>query len=263
MWIRFVLFPLALAAAAAAVPQQPPELFRKAPPEVEQALRARMAAFYQSHVDGKHRLAEDIVAPDARDFFYESNKPRYLSFEIARIEYSDDFTRAKATVMCEQYVNMPGFAGKPLKVPTPSTWKLEAGKWYWWVDPAQLRETPFGALPSNTKAAAGAPQRPHIPDASEMAFITTQVKADRAAVSLTEGGEAEVRFTSSAAGLVRLVVPAARLGLDLSLDRAELKQGETAVLRLKRPAGARAATGALEIVVEPTNQRIAIGVELP
>lgn len=260
MRIRFVLFALVAAVAAA---QESPELFRKAPPEVEQALRARMNAFYQAHVDGKHRLAEDMVAPDTRDFFYESNKPRYLSFEIARIEYSDDFTHAKATVMCEQYVNMPGFAGKPLKVPTPSTWKLEAGKWYWWVDPAQLRKTPFGALSPGAKAAAGAPQRPHIPDASEMAFIGTQVKADRTGVSLAEGGVAEVRFTSSAAGLVRLALPAARLGLDLSLDRAELKQGETAVLRLKRPAGARAAKGALEIVVEPTNQRIAIGVELP
>ncbi len=74
------------------------ELFRKAPPEVDAALRARISKFYQAHVDGKYRLAEPLVAEDTKDFFYQANKPHYLSFGITRIDYSDNFTKAKATI---------------------------------------------------------------------------------------------------------------------------------------------------------------------
>ena len=52
--------------------------------------------------------------------------------------------------MCEQYVLIPGFADKPLKVPTPSTWKLVDGKWFWYVDAQAVRKTPFGEVKPGT-----------------------------------------------------------------------------------------------------------------
>src|SRR5262252_4422911 len=102
--------------AASCLAQSPADLFNRPPADVDKALRVRITEFYQDHVDGKFRQAEALVAEDTKDFFYSANKPKYLSFEIQRIDYSDGFTRAKATVLCEQYVLMPGFTDKPLKV---------------------------------------------------------------------------------------------------------------------------------------------------
>src|SRR5579862_6988218 len=109
-------------------------VFDKAPPDVDEALRARITKFYQAHVDGKARQAEQYVAEDTKDFFFDTNKPRYLDFRIDTITYSDHFTKARAVVLCKQRVMMPGFTDHPMDVPTPSTWKVEDGKWYWYVD---------------------------------------------------------------------------------------------------------------------------------
>src|ERR1700726_4555299 len=92
--LRRVLPVLPLVASALA--QNPADLFSKAPPDVEEALRARISKFHQAHVDGKPRRAEEVVAEDSKDFFYDMKKPKALSFEIGKIEYSKDFTEAKA-----------------------------------------------------------------------------------------------------------------------------------------------------------------------
>ena len=62
---------------------------------VDEALRARIGKFYQAHVDGKFRSAEQYVAEDSKDFFFEMEKQRYLSFREPEISYSDHFTKAK------------------------------------------------------------------------------------------------------------------------------------------------------------------------
>src|SRR5215510_5970979 len=114
MMSRLILFVIL---AAALLAQAPADLFNKPPVEVDQALRARITEFYQYHVKQQFRQAEALVAEDTKDFFYSHNKPQYLTFEIGRIEYSENFTRAKATMVTEQYVMMPGFMDKPMKVP--------------------------------------------------------------------------------------------------------------------------------------------------
>src|ERR1044071_4289257 len=84
--------------------QAPADLFQKAPPAVDQALRERIARFYQLHVDSKFRQAESLVAEDSKDFFYSANKPKYLGFEIKQIIYSDDFTKARAVVITQMVI---------------------------------------------------------------------------------------------------------------------------------------------------------------
>src|ERR1044071_5965016 len=84
--------------------QAPADLFHKAPPAVDEALRARIAKFYQLHVDSKFRQAEALVAEDSKDFFYSANKPKYLGFEIKQIIYSDDFTKARAVVITQMVI---------------------------------------------------------------------------------------------------------------------------------------------------------------
>ena len=69
---------------------------------------------------------------------------------------------------------LPGFMGKPMKVPVPSTWKLVDGTWYWYVDPESLRMTPFGKLnPGSPGESAPRPQPspfPRFPPPSPTSF---------------------------------------------------------------------------------------------
>ena len=124
--------------ASSAAAQNAADVFAKAPPDVDDALRARIAKFYQAQVDGKARRAEEIVAEDSKDFFYNMAKPKFLGFEIRDITYSDNFTKAKVTMVMEMYLMMPGFEGKPMKVPGSTLWKIENGQWCWYIDPDVL-----------------------------------------------------------------------------------------------------------------------------
>ena len=245
---------LPLVLAAAALAQNQAELFTRAPKGVDDALRARMQEFYQDHVEGKYRQAETLVADDTKDFFYSANKPKYLSFEIRSIQYSDDFTKAKATVLCEQYVVMPGFVNKPLKVPTPSYWKLEKGQWYWYVDQEVLRQTPFGKV----NPAAGSGSMPALPSETQAMGLLAAVKADREKVILERGKTAEVMLANTAPGVVMLsIFGKVPDGVDAIFEQVELKSNEKTALKL-RASGTEAPQGTIQVRVSPTNQIIPI-----
>ena len=251
---RLVL-PVLLAAACCA--QNPTDLFTRAPKAIDDALRARIAEFFQDHVDGKYRQAEQLVAEDTKDFFYTANKPKYLGFEIRVIDYTDDFTKARATVVVQQFMLMPGFGDKPLNVPISSYWKIEQGKWVWYVDQERLSHTPWGVM----KAQGGPGDKsgssmPRMPNATEMTGMLQQVKVDRSEVALEEGKAGQVTFSNGAAGAITLsflgAVPA---GVEAKFDHTELKAGEQAVLSL-RATGKTKAT--LQVRIDPTNQIIPI-----
>jgi hypothetical protein len=235
--------------------QTPADLFNKAPADVDQALRARITEFFQDHVDGKFRQAEALVAEDTKDFFYSANKPKYLSFEIQSITYSEGYTRAKAIVMCEQNVAFPGFAGQ-MKIPTPSTFKLVDGQWYWYVDQQQLNQSPFGPLKAGPGGHAGPSAMPNPQDVLKAA--TAQVKADKQAVSLKPGGSDQVTITNEAPGIMTIAVLGSITGVNVTLDRMDLKTGEKAVVTFR--AGNNAKPGVLSIRVEQTNHVIPIQV---
>ena len=146
MRIRALFAIFAVLAGAALAQQSAADLFHKPPADVDRALRARINEFYQDHVKGEFRKAEALVAEDTKDYFYDGNKPHYLSFELVSIKYSDDFQKAEALVKVEQRVLLPGFDGKPMIFPIPSFWKLENGEWYWYVDKEKMYDTPFGRM---------------------------------------------------------------------------------------------------------------------
>jgi hypothetical protein len=251
---RFILLAIF---ATGSFAQNAGDAFNKPPADVDQALRARIAEFYDLHVKGEFRKAEAWVAEDTKDIYYSSNKTKYLSFEIGRVDYSDNFTRAKATVLCEQYIMLPGFAGKPWKVPTPSTWKLVDGTWYWYVDPESLRMTPFGRMTPGPAPATPSKTIPAIPTTVPTSMVK-QVKADKESVGLKTGESGEVTITNSAPGVMNISLVGSVPGVDVKLDRATLNAGEKAVLTLR--AGDRAKPGVLNIRVEQTNQVIPIQV---
>lgn len=255
--LRLIL--AALICSAAALAQNPSDIFNKPSEEVDRALRARIGEFYQDHVDGKFREAEKLVAEDTKDYFYNSNKPRYLSFSIQRIEYSDNFTKAKATLLCEQYVMFPGFANKPIKIPTPSTWKLINGQWFWYVDPESLRQSPFGKMTGGTAPSSGpVPSPSAIPD--NPVFIMNQVKPERDSVELAPGDSAEVSIANMAPGTMTLAVANTPPGIEAKLGQSEITAKGKTTLTLK--AGDHAKSGTLSLRVVQTREVIPIRVTI-
>jgi hypothetical protein len=148
-WVFSVL--LCLAACFAQTKEAPPQ----PPPDSDAALRARITEFFQYHVTGQFRKAEALVAEDSKDVFYNRNKPRYIKFlEIARIDYSENFTKALATVTVTSMEMIPGWTAGAPTIPVLSNWKLEDGQWYWYVPPDTVMRTPFGIIPMATADAA-------------------------------------------------------------------------------------------------------------
>ena len=223
-------FPACALFVAAVFAQSPADLFQKAPPDVDEALRGRIREFYQDHVDGRFRQAEQLVAEDTKDFFYSSKKQKYLSFEINRIDYSEDFTKAKAVIIIETFLPIIGMAQKPIKAPVGSTWKIENGKWCWYVDQSDLMQTPFGTMKAGNGKAGPAPA---LPRGSELATLFSAVKADRSAVTLDSSPQ-QVTITNGMPGAITLLLTNAKIpGLEVSLDRASLKAGEKAIVTIR------------------------------
>ena len=154
--MRFSILCLCAAACLAQSPKDAP----KPPADVDAALRARVTEFFQYHVTGEFRKGEALVADDSKELYYNRNKPRYLKLEgIERVDWSENFTKAMVTVMVVTPEMIPGWVGGPPEVPIPSTWKLENGKWCWYVEPETFLRTPFGnfSFEALQKGAARAP----------------------------------------------------------------------------------------------------------
>jgi hypothetical protein len=247
-----------LAMLACAAWAQGDNPFNRPPAEVDKALRARIMEFFQYHVTGEYRKAEALVAEDTKDYFYDHNKPKYMSVEISKIEYFDNFTKAKAIVLCEQRINNPAFGNRTFKVPTPSSWKLEKGQWYWWVEPENMNLTPFGRMTpgpevAGTKAAA-APTMPNIPSTGD--FLFDQVKLDKKQLTVPAGRSEVVTIHNTAPGVMNISVIQAPQGIEAKLSKSSLNSDEKATLTVT--SGKEPQSGELHLQVEPIGQKIVI-----
>jgi len=121
--------------------------------DVDAALRSRIHDFYQLQVNRKFRQAEQLVATDTKDFYYDSRKPDIRAFKVAKIEYAPDFQSAKVTLSSRMQIMIPGAAPKVLDVPFTSYWKIDDGQWCWYVDQSKLLNTPFGRVNAKTDGA--------------------------------------------------------------------------------------------------------------
>lgn len=243
-------------------------VFDKAPPELDAALRDRMTRFYQAHVEKKFREADQYVADDTKDFYYEANKPAYLSFRIDKITYSDNFKKAKAIVMCKMRLMAPGFTETPMEWPTPSAWKLENGQWYWYVDQTVGRETPFGRMPpmQGTPTAGGTDPVAALAAAPTVETLWKSVAADKQVVHLNaqQLSTDQVLIANKMPGVISLALEGSVApGLKVNLDRMELKAGEQAKVTVRYQPGehAQPKQGEFGVRVQPTNQLIRIGIE--
>jgi hypothetical protein len=265
---------LLIAAGAALLAQQQPgnpppaTAVPQAPPALDQALRSRVQFFFQAHVDAKWRLADQVVAEDSKDNFFAMQKPRVLSFDIAKIEYSDNFQRAKVTVNCEEDMIMMGAGSVRLKMPRSSDWKLENGEWFWYFDPNAVRETPFGPMKYLTNGAPGEQSPPTqltMPQGPSAKDIQTSIKLDKMEVSLksNEPSSDTVTVSNGMPGWVTLALQLPELpGLDVKVDQKNVKAGQQAhiTFRFDPSAGAAPPSEVVNLLVNPTGMLFAIHV---
>jgi len=240
------------------------ELFEKAPPELDKALRERIAFFYQCHVDGKFRQADQVVAEDSKDAFFAAEKPRYRGFEIVRIVYSENFTRARAVVAVDTDFMAPGIGKMAVKAPLVSLWKLQDGQWWWYVDPEAGRQTPFGTM--RPGEGGSSPFHLNIPTRPEEAIkLLGKVTADKTEVRLSsyEPASDVVTLTNQMPGQVNLHLEYNGFpGFEAKLERQALNANESVklLLRVEPRDKSPKPTLTVNVRVEPLNQLIPIRV---
>ena len=232
-------------APAGPAPATSAESAPTAPPDVEQALRARVKQYFEACAQRKYREAEGMIDEPSRDTFYNGSKPLYNSFdEITKIEWAENFTHASVTVRAAMDIPMQTFAlhAHPL---VPSEWRLVDGQWYLHINtPEEGIRMPFFNTPIKIPASqvpAGA--QPSMPAGGVANLSQTEmkrqadallhgVKADRPFVELdsSKAGEQTVRLRNTTPGPVGLSVAVDELpGLSVKLNTDHLGPNEEAV----------------------------------
>jgi len=216
--------------------QEASNIFDKAPPDVDEALRARVKKFYDSFVSGKFRQADAFVAEDSKDVFFAMEKRKYGGCELGSITYSDNFTKAVAVTSCQTYYVMMG-RRIDTKLPITSLWKLVDGEWFWYVIPLSERttmNTPFGPVPvppmTNDGPEVPATPPPARPDIAVVsAQITHGVMVDRNSIEInpTKTSTQKVRVTNKMPGAVTITADTGGVaGLSVKPAKADIGAGE-------------------------------------
>src|ERR1700722_9043066 len=129
-FLTLSLFALALTAQTPSANQA----LDNPPQDVDDALRARIKQFYDYHVAAKFRQAEQLISEDSKDNFYVLSKPELHGYKIGNIEYSENFTKAKAVIIGAMPVLLPMAGGKIMDMPFASFWRIENGQWFWYYN---------------------------------------------------------------------------------------------------------------------------------
>jgi hypothetical protein len=233
-----------LVLAAFALGQSFENLLEKAPPGIDNALRARVNFFYQAHVDGKFRLADQAVHEDSKDIFFAADKTKFEAFKIVSIAYHDNFTKAKVVVDGTDYFLFPGVGRTKVNRPVATFWKQDGGQWWWYVDPdLKCKESPLwcqngtGAAPANASP-GGVPDIDHklgVGAKELLNQIGSSVKASKTQISLDSlvPSSDEIIFTNQFETPVTLQLDAPDVvGLEAKLDMNKIAVGQAAKLKV-------------------------------
>lgn len=230
--LRFLIFGFC---GVSLLAQTAGDAIETAPPPVEQALRDHVTQFFQAYVDGKWRVAEHLVADDSLDTFLGADKDRLIGFEIVKMRFHENFTKAEVVVLTRRYWLLQG---RRIVEPMAQTtfWKVVGGQWMWYAPPrSSTVNTPFGVMspgPENAKPSAAIPADP----LAAAADIMNQVKVDKTEVQLSSYRPAseEVTISNAMPGKIELrAEPDLGFpGFTAKLEKTELKGGETGKLLL-------------------------------
>jgi len=232
----------------------------KPPADVDTALRARIAKFYQAFVDGKFRLADQMVAEESKDYFFEMEKTRYISFEQTEpIAYSDNFTKAKVntTIAAERRVARMGVI--VMKQPMISYWKIENGQWNWYRFREKYVDTPFGraVVPDETDVELHRKVSNFKKVSPEELMSRVKVSGTVVALSSFQPAAGAVTVSNDMPGQVTVEVNFAPMeGLKITVDKKTLGNGESAKVSFDYTPPNTIPKGTIiaNIVVQPLNQ---------
>lgn len=239
-WFAIVLGPvLGLCCQA----QSAGDLFAKAPPDIEEALRGKVKELYTLQQNNKYRAAERLVCEDSKDAYYEAAKTSIKSFEIIRVLYEDNFQKAKVTTHMHGELRTPRGA-MPSQYALTSLWKQEEGAWCMYIPPPPKEvQTPFGTSKAGETGPNGVPLPP-VPTMGPGGTINTEllgqqilsmVKLSRTNMklhsTLKSSDEIEIINGSTSPIDITLVTPE-RLGLKVTLSDKTIAPGKTALVRL-------------------------------
>jgi hypothetical protein len=241
---------------------------------VDSALRARVSAFYDLLVKHQYRKAEELIAPESRDIYYEREKPRYLKFEVTSIKYSEEFTRADVVVTAKQPVT-GGLILTPMDVALPGIWRLLEGAWYWYIPKMNVLDLvrsmaggasaePDGktAAPPAMPGAANLPAGMGRPEAIPMMGVgeatAPHFSLNRESVVLAPSTTEKVTITNDSSAPMTLFILGKVPGIETTFDRPLIQPGEKAVLSLQAAAAAK--SGTLLIGVTETKAMVSLPV---
>ena len=233
------------------------------PAESEKQLRQRVQEFYQLQVEKKFRQAEEYVAADTKDVFYNAGKPELASFRIVKVVMKDNATRAEVTVMGKVSIFIMSEGMVPLEMPTTGMWKVEGDKWVWFVDQSGPVKTPFGEM--KPPVPGQAPATPSDLSTQIKSFdvnsLQRQVRVEPSAVSLTQDQPVQsVTITNGMPGPLDLTLVTKSIpGVGIELEKTHLDAGQKVKLTLTRKSDGNS-SGNVRVDVSPTGATLDVGV---
>jgi hypothetical protein len=247
---RRLLFPAVVATAWAQ--QTSPEAA-----EAEKALRARAEKFYQLEVARNFRAAWALVADDTQDYFFNGGRNDITGFTIDKIELLENNKYARMTIKAKAVMRAPGLTAIDVEVPIVSTWKLENGDWYWYVDQSGGVDTPFGKIATANDAAGG--PKPSLPGIPSVAAMKSQVSIDKQAVVLSaEAPVQTVEISNHMPGPITVDIQSQGIdGLIVEVDNKQVASQKSGTVSFRAKPGAKPA-GKVGIDVAPLGQHFEV-----
>ena len=249
---------------AAQIPAGP-----KAPPEVDQALRARVKAFLDFQSKGDFRKAYELVAEGSKDFYFGAPKEKASSFTVDDVQYGADLSTASVKSTMQRQMTL---AGHPIDIPQVqvSQWKLEKGEWFWYHDPSKdVTTTIIGDLPAPPVEATT--DSPIPKDMSQKAAVTAarnlpipRPVIDKKLAVFTLGKEAteQVTYHNGSNGQVRVLTEVRGVRDTVTVEPNDVMvspQTDMAFKVIYKPHPESSLRGEVLFVVEPFGS----GIRLP
>jgi hypothetical protein len=254
---------LLLFSGLAAFGQNPSDLFDKAPPAIDDALRAQVGKFYQAFIAGKFKEAYLLVADDSQDKFFELPKEQYKGCEIVKVNYTDNFTKAAVVTSCKSDWRFHGTTTLTT-FPLTSNWKVVEGQWLWHYEKPTMVASPFSPsgfvpVPADSTPNPMALVPKDIPGAAKA--ILAKVSVDRPWVRLRtdEASQDVVHVRNEMLGPVKLKLDQPTIaGLTVTVGKTELKAHEETTIafewRLDGAAKNVNSRTTLLLHIDPTRQ---------
>jgi hypothetical protein len=234
------------------------------PAHVDEDLKSRVQNFYQLEVDRKFRQAEEFVAADTKDFFYGSNKPNIQAFKIVDVQYAPDFQSAKVRLSFRTQMLFPGAAALAMDLPSSSDWKIDDGKWCWYVDQSKLLDTPFGRFnPTGKKTDGVKNEIPQLSARTSVDSLRNSVHADPARIHFDPDNPKPqtVTLKNGLPGPVSIQSASASPGLKVVIAKPNLGAEESTEVTITPVAGSSDRPAQLLLKVAPTGQIIQIDLD--